>query len=292
MQGGPAVPPEGQESVGCPVYSHPAQLVDNRNCVLCMECLKACPHRSIEFRFRVPGADLWDSSHTPLAAEVCLMFMLLGAVYLHDLPQFLMDLGIEPATVTTGKIEHIVVSFVMLAAPGIIAWGADAGWRTLAAATRPAAALTPQLSGVALSSSDPAARAISVLQSAAGSYSAQQAGAPIQAPAKSFVDLAYGYLPLVWAGTLAYYLENGLTESGRILPVAALTFGINPPAWLPVIEAPQDVVSFLQGVCLVAGAALSLGMTRRIAGQPWKVVVPQCAVILGFTAGLWHLNLQ
>lgn len=23
----------------------PPQLVDNRNCVLCMECLKACPHR-------------------------------------------------------------------------------------------------------------------------------------------------------------------------------------------------------------------------------------------------------
>ena len=258
-----------------------------------MECLKACPHRSIEFRFRVPGADLWDASHTPLAAEVCLMFMLLGSVYLHDLPQFLIDLGIEPATVMTGKPEHIAVSIAMLAVPGIVAWGADAGWRTLAAATRPATALTPQLSGASSGSSvDPAAaRAISLLQNAAGSYSAQQVGATIQAPAKSFVDLSYGYLPLVWAGTLAYYLENGLTEAGRILPVAALTFGLTPPAWLPVIEAPQDVVSFLQGVSLVAGAALSLGMTRRIAGQPWKVVLPQCAVIVGFTAGLWHLIL-
>ena len=47
-KGGPAEPPEGQETGGCPVYSHPAQLTDNRNCVLCMECLKACNHRSIE----------------------------------------------------------------------------------------------------------------------------------------------------------------------------------------------------------------------------------------------------
>ncbi len=39
-QGGPAEPPEGLETLGCPLYSHPAQLVDNRNCVLCMTCLK------------------------------------------------------------------------------------------------------------------------------------------------------------------------------------------------------------------------------------------------------------
>ena len=57
LQGGPAEG-EGQETGGCPVYSHPAQLTDNRNCVLCMTCLKACPHRSIEVRLRPPGIDL------------------------------------------------------------------------------------------------------------------------------------------------------------------------------------------------------------------------------------------
>lgn len=31
---------EGQETDGCPLYSHPAQMTDNRNCVLCMTCLK------------------------------------------------------------------------------------------------------------------------------------------------------------------------------------------------------------------------------------------------------------
>ena len=39
------------------------------------------PHptrRSIEFRLRVPGVDLW-TTHKPLEAEVWLMFMLLGA---------------------------------------------------------------------------------------------------------------------------------------------------------------------------------------------------------------------
>jgi hypothetical protein len=39
-KGGPEEPPLGQETGGCPLYSHPAQLTDNRNCVLCMECDK------------------------------------------------------------------------------------------------------------------------------------------------------------------------------------------------------------------------------------------------------------
>jgi len=313
-KGGPAVAPEGQESGGCPVYSHPAQLNDNRNCVLCMECLKACPHRSIEFRFRVPGADLWDGTHTVLGAEVCLMFMLLGAVYLHDLPLLLIDLDIDSYSIFSDRFVHIFVSIIVMAIPGSIAWGVDKGWRSLAAfslaqITESSSGLSknsntnssmPQLASITTTSSattestnNPAsARAISLLQSAAGSYTAQQVNAPIQAPIKPFVDLAYGYLPMVWAGTLAYYLRYGLTEAGRILPVTAATFGVeHPPKWLPVIVAPQEVVGFLQGSTLLFGAAAALVMTRRIAGQPWKTVLPQCALIIGFTASLWHLIL-
>ena len=76
--GGPAEPPEGLETGGCPLASHPAQLVDNASCVLCMECLKACPHGSVEFRLRPPFTDIWGG-HKPRAAELSLLFMLLGA---------------------------------------------------------------------------------------------------------------------------------------------------------------------------------------------------------------------
>lgn len=77
-KGGPEEAPEGLDTAGCPIMSHPAQLPDNRNCVLCMECVKACPHRSIEFRWRLPAFDL-VSGHTTAWHESCLMFMLLGA---------------------------------------------------------------------------------------------------------------------------------------------------------------------------------------------------------------------
>lgn len=76
-KGGPAEPPEGLATGGCPLHSHPAQLSDNKNCVLCMDCLKACPHTSVEVNLRPPGVDLW-TGHKPATSEVALMFMLLG----------------------------------------------------------------------------------------------------------------------------------------------------------------------------------------------------------------------
>lgn len=37
---------------------------------------------------------------------------------------------------------------------------------------------------------------------------------------KGFLELAYGYMPLVWGGTLAHYLPLFLGEAGRLLPVS------------------------------------------------------------------------
>jgi transcriptional regulator with AAA-type ATPase domain/NAD-dependent dihydropyrimidine dehydrogenase PreA subunit len=116
-KGGPAKG-EGLETGGCPIYSHPAQLQDNRDCVLCMTCLKACPHRSVELNLRPPGIDLW-TTHTPTAAEVCLLFLLFGAVILHRLSeleaQFGWNLHLE------NFAAHAGVSLLALASPGAIA---------------------------------------------------------------------------------------------------------------------------------------------------------------------------
>ena len=45
-KGGPAEG-LGQATDGCPLYSHPAHLADNRDCVLCMVCLKARIHEQL-----------------------------------------------------------------------------------------------------------------------------------------------------------------------------------------------------------------------------------------------------
>ncbi|MDX2097261.1 MAG: sigma 54-interacting transcriptional regulator, partial [Leptolyngbyaceae cyanobacterium bins.59] len=109
---------EGQETSGCPLYSHPAQLEENRDCVLCMTCLKACPHRSVEFNLRPPGIELW-TSHKPRSYEVALLFLLLGAVFLHRLPEIAAFSG-RSLLLDRFRV-HAVFSVLALLLPGTIA---------------------------------------------------------------------------------------------------------------------------------------------------------------------------
>ena len=115
-KGGPAEG-EGQETEGCPVYSHPAQLSDNRNCVLCMTCLKACPHHSIELNLRPPGIELWTTPNGT-TYEVALLLLLWGAVLLHRLPELTrLLLGSDRILESFGG--HAVVAILALGFPAI-----------------------------------------------------------------------------------------------------------------------------------------------------------------------------
>lgn len=115
---------EGLATNGCPLYSHPAQLVDNRDCVLCMTCLKACPHRSVELNLRPPGIELW-TSHTPRADEVALLLLLLNLVFLHHLPEVQQLTALELDF--SSFWNHLAASVAVLGLPvalPILAYGA------------------------------------------------------------------------------------------------------------------------------------------------------------------------
>ncbi len=156
-KGGPAEG-VGQATNGCPIYSHPAQLTDNRNCVLCMTCAKACPHQSVELNLRPPGIELW-TTHKGTSYEVALLLLLLGAVFLHRLPQ-LTTLVLGDASVLDGFWGHAIASIIALFLPSAIALFADQ--------------LRLQIQGT---------------------------GAK-----RTFIELAYGYLPLLLFASLAHYL--------------------------------------------------------------------------------------
>lgn len=71
---------------------------------LMMHCsLQACPHSSVQFRLRVPGIDLW-TSHKPLAAELALQFILLGA-------------GAAPCKLTQGECNVSITAKSRLTCP-------------------------------------------------------------------------------------------------------------------------------------------------------------------------------
>jgi transcriptional regulator with AAA-type ATPase domain/NAD-dependent dihydropyrimidine dehydrogenase PreA subunit len=230
---------EGLETEGCPLYSHPAQLEDNRDCVLCMTCLKACPHRSVELNLRPLAIELW-TTHVPRSYEVALLLLLLGAVFLHHLGEINLQLGLNLDL--TNFWLHSLISVLALFLPALLPLAGQQLIKNLA--TKP----------------------------------------------RAFVELAYGYLPLVWLANLAHYLRLGLGEAGKILPVSMATFGLRVEG-LPILVAHPAVISFLQGVSLIFGALISLWLTQKMGRQPLKVLWPQHLVTLILTWSLWQLIL-
>jgi transcriptional regulator with AAA-type ATPase domain/NAD-dependent dihydropyrimidine dehydrogenase PreA subunit len=222
---------EGLETNGCPLYSHPAQLEDNRDCVLCMTCLKACPHRSVAVNLRPPAIELW-TTHQPRTYEVALLLLLLGGIFLHRLPEInqVLDLNVD----LTQFWPHCGLAIAALLVP--------AGVVLLTGATVQYFGALPK--------------------------------------SKSFLQLTYGYLPLVLGGSLAHYLRLGLGEAGRILPVTMATFGLQGAA-LPIVVAHPAVIAFLQGVTLIFATLCTLILTKKISKQPWRSLWPQHLTSLG-----------
>ena len=239
---------EGLDTAGCPLYSHPAQLEDNKDCVLCMTCLKACPHRSVELNLRPPGIELW-TTHVPHAYEVALLLLLLGGVYLHHLPelQSILSLHLE----LTQFWPHLGLSLAALIIPAGVPLLAYGGIHLLHW-------LGNYIDEVKSHNPKP----------------------------RRFIELVYGYLPLVLGANLAHYLQLGLGEAGRILPVSLATFGLNGEG-LPVLVAHPAVIEFLQGTTLIVSVLLTVILTQKIARQQMRSLLPQHIGALVLAASLW-----
>lgn len=109
---------EGQASEGCPLYVRPAQLSDNRDCVLCMGCVKSCPNRSVQLNLRFPAADLLEN-HQGFAAEVALMLLLLGGIFMHYSQKILSWFGLSNLSLDS---EHLLVAVPIITVLLSIPW--------------------------------------------------------------------------------------------------------------------------------------------------------------------------
>jgi polyferredoxin len=129
FKGGPAEG-EGLASEGCPLGTHPAHLEDNRNCVLCLTCAQACPHRSVQLRLRPPAADL-QREMAPPEGEVGLILVLAGGVCLHHWQRLLGQLPLAPASLVSGPLlQRLAWGTAALALPAalFLCIGALVGW--------------------------------------------------------------------------------------------------------------------------------------------------------------------
>lgn len=108
---------EGLATAGCPLGTHPAHLADNRNCVLCLTCAAACPHRSVQLRLRPPAADLQRDMQPP-AGELGLLLVLTGGVCLHHWQRLLGWSPLAPASLQMGPLlPRLAFASLALALP-------------------------------------------------------------------------------------------------------------------------------------------------------------------------------
>ena len=61
---------------GCPLLQGPFSLRTNRDCVLCGNCVRACPNNSITLNLRLPGQELWASYQIEKGAVIVCSIML------------------------------------------------------------------------------------------------------------------------------------------------------------------------------------------------------------------------
>lgn len=121
-----ALPTEGQASAGCPLYSHPAQLQDNRDCILCMTCLKTCPNRSVQLNLRFPASDLLDN-HRGFWAEVALLLLLFGGVFMHHSQKILDWLGFPAVAIDAAHLwTSLPIALALLSIPAVLTYSTHA----------------------------------------------------------------------------------------------------------------------------------------------------------------------
>jgi len=266
---------------GCPLESSPSKLADNTNCVMCFRCVKICENGSPEFNLRPPGTDFGlpfllpvpgtelPSTFTSGPWQAALLALLQGAVLVHHVPLILADLGVPDAA-------------------GIAAasFGAGAPFALHAAASAALLALPAALFVAA----DAAAR----LLEPANPFEEAGAKAGAAGWAERLTRVAYGYLPLVWASSLAYWSGLGLAEGGTVLPRLAETLGL-PSAGLPQVVFGHDAIMLVQGAVLALGVPPSVLLTLKLCEEnglgPWRQAA-QMAVQAALTAELWHLMVR
>jgi len=119
FKGGPA-DGEGMATAGCPLGTHPAHLSDNRNCVLCLTCAQACPHRSVQLALRPPAADLQREMDPPVG-EPGLLLVLAGDLCLHHWHRLLGWCPLSPETLVQGPLlPRLAFAALALAIPSAL----------------------------------------------------------------------------------------------------------------------------------------------------------------------------
>ena len=74
-----------EHASGCPMFSYPASLTTNAECMLCLSCLKNCENRGVQLNIRPPLQELWRQAQPALSLSL-FGVMLVGLMARHQFP--------------------------------------------------------------------------------------------------------------------------------------------------------------------------------------------------------------
>lgn len=118
---------KGTETVaGCPLYNVMSSKDSARNCTLCANCIKVCPHDNIEVRIRPIGSELWRHA-TVKFQESFFAKLLVGVVIIQNLgmlaawPALLASVNWLPEKIAITVIYALAIALPLLLM-GISSW--------------------------------------------------------------------------------------------------------------------------------------------------------------------------
>lgn len=275
LDGGDAVPVEVTRSprgtLGCGTELFPPQMQSNLDCVLCLDCVRACPHDNIGLFTRAPGRELLRVDAWPKRWDIA--FLVTALAFLGVVNGF----GMVP------PVYALMQDFAD--ALGLKA----AGWSD-AAIEFAALAVIFFIGGVMLP-------ALALVGAAAASRAAGRIGEPLRRIAAGF---APAFVPLGLGIWIAHYGFHFLIGAGAIVPVLQ-TFLIDhrlywlgtSPDWTWATAPSSALIGLIQVAALLGGFLWSMIIAERAAARlakrrsmqalmPWAL-----ALLLLMLAALW-----
>jgi ferredoxin len=114
----------------CPMFEIPRTMETNRECNLCGNCIKSCPHGSIRLELRKPTAEFWDV-RKPRIEVAFLAMVLVGVVIVQNLTMLdvwypLLDWVGGVTGTSSFTVNFTIIYTVAMAAPlaalGVASW--------------------------------------------------------------------------------------------------------------------------------------------------------------------------
>lgn len=105
-----------EKAPGCPLFSYPASINTNAECMMCLNCLKSCENRGVQLNLRPPLQEVWRNGQPTLALSL-FGVALVGMMVKHQFPDLTSWIPVQQRLGWTEGWSHTILyfGFILLA---------------------------------------------------------------------------------------------------------------------------------------------------------------------------------